>query len=77
VILEVYQNGILRVNVADPSEVGVISRFRISDFGIGVEWSQLVAQNFVNGTYTYTSSADGIELKQPTVEGQDSFTIKI
>ena len=34
-------------------------------------------QNFVDGAYILTQSADGIELAQPVVEGEDSFTIKI
>lgn len=37
--MNVYQNGILQINIANPDESW--SRFRISDYDIGVEWSQL------------------------------------
>ena len=37
--MNVYQNGILQINIANPEETW--SRFRISDYDIGVEWSQL------------------------------------
>jgi hypothetical protein len=77
VSLEVYQNGILRVNIGDPSEVGTISRFRISDYGIGVEWSQLIAQDLNGGDYNMTTTADGIQLTQSQIAGQDSFQILI
>jgi hypothetical protein len=71
VSLEVYQNGILRVNIGDPNEIGTISRFRISDFGIGVEWSQLIAQDLNGGDYNMSTTAEGIQLTQPQIAGQD------
>ena len=35
--MNIYQNGILQINIANPSETW--SRFKISDYDIGVEWS--------------------------------------
>jgi len=37
--LEFYQQGIMRINIVDPTEN--VDRFRISDTGVGVEWDQL------------------------------------
>jgi len=40
------------VNIANPSETW--SRFKISDYGVGVEWSQLELQTFaVDGSGDY------------------------
>ena len=37
--MNIYQNGLLQINIAYPAEEW--SRFKISDFDIGVEWGQL------------------------------------
>lgn len=39
VTMNVYQNGLMQINVADPTET--FSRFKISDYNVGVEWGQL------------------------------------
>lgn len=52
VTFNVYQRGILQVKVSKPDEA--ISRFRISDYGVGVEWGTLIPQTFLeDGTGDY------------------------
>jgi hypothetical protein len=57
------------------------SRFRISDYGMGVEWSQLNLQTIsetAGADYTISTQADGMTLTQNgAVSGQDQFEIKI
>ena len=59
--------GLLQVQVKDPSET--FSRFKISDYDIGVEWSQLNAQSMDDGNtitnpdYLITTSSDGVDIK--------------
>jgi len=78
VTMNIYQNGLLQVKVSDPSET--YSRFRISDYNVGVEWGQLIPQTFAadgSGDYLLQVQPTGIELSQAFVEGQDSFDVKI
>lgn len=55
VTLNVYQNGLMQVKISNPAETW--SRFRISDYNVGVEWGQLIPQTFQadgSGDYTMT-----------------------
>lgn len=79
VSMNIYQNGILQFNVIDTSETW--SRFRISDYDIGVEWSQLKHQTIDESSgsdYLITSQVDGITLtQQSAATGEDQFEVKI
>jgi hypothetical protein len=78
-VMNIYQNGILQVRVLNTAET--YSRFRISDYGMGVEWSQLNLQTIsetAGADYTISTQADGMTLTQNgAVSGQDQFEIKI
>lgn len=78
VTLNVYQMGLLQVKVQNVGES--FQRFRISDYGVGVEWGALIAQTFAEdgtGDYLLTITDQGVEMSQAAVEGQDAFDIKI
>lgn len=78
VTLNVYQMGLLQVKVQNVGES--FQRFRISDYGVGVEWGALIAQTFAEdgtGDYQLTITDQGVEMSQAAVEGQDAFDIKI
>ena len=50
--LNMYQNGLLQVKVNNPAETW--SRFRISDYNVGVEWGQLIPQTIAtDGSANY------------------------
>lgn len=66
VSLSIYQMGLLQVQVKDPSET--FSRFKISDYDVGVEWSTLKAQTMDDTTvipnpdYLVTKSTNGVDI---------------
>lgn len=66
VSMNIYQNGILQVKVMDLTEE--FSRFKISNYGIGVEWGQLKPQTIDDGNtitspdYLITSTTQGVDL---------------
>jgi hypothetical protein len=66
------------VKVNNPAETW--SRFRISDYNVGVEWGQLIPQTIAtdgSANYQLTQQPDGITLSQAAVAGKDSFEVRI
>ena len=67
VTLAIYQMGLLQVQVRDPRET--FSRFKISVYDVGLEWSQLIAQTMDDGAtitnpdYMVTKTSGGVDIK--------------
>ena len=68
VSMNIYQSGIVQIKVQDLSEE--FSRFRVSDYGVGVEWGQLIPQTMDDGSsianpdYLITSNVNGVDVQQ-------------
>ena len=81
VSMNIYQQGIVQIKAMDPSET--FSRFRVSDYGVGVEWGQLKPQTISddetsNPDYLITNNDNGVMLAQTVqVEGEDSWDVQV
>ena len=74
VVLEFYQNGVLRTVITDPTET--FNRFQISDFA-GVATENLVAQSLTTDYTTDTTSPLGININMADRTATDVYDFQV